>query len=203
MNKIADVYVMYQKKLKENNALDFDDLIFKTVQLFKEHPDVLEFYQRKFKYIMVDEYQDTNKSQYEFIRLLARVEKNICVVGDDDQCIYAWRGADIENILNFENDYINSKVIKLEQNYRSKANILKAANDVISNNFHRKQKVLKTANDSGDKIKLYRATTDIDEGRYIASRIKEILNIDKDKHYRDFAVLYRKMFNPVYLKMFL
>lgn len=205
MNKIADVYVMYQKKLKENNALDFDDLIFKTVQLFKEHPDVLEFYQRKFKYIMVDEYQDTNKSQYEFIRLLARVEKNICVVGDDDQCIYAWRGADIENILNFENDYINSKVIKLEQNYRSKANILKAANDVISNNFHRKQKVLKTANDSGDKIKLYRATTDIDEGRYIASRIKEILNIDKDKHYRDFAVLYRKnvqsrIFEDVFMK---
>ncbi|EDK35475.1 DNA helicase PcrA [Clostridium kluyveri] len=205
MNKIADVYVMYQKKLKENNALDFDDLIFKTVQLFKEHPDVLEFYQRKFKYIMVDEYQDTNKSQYEFIRLLAQVEKNICVVGDDDQCIYAWRGADVENILNFENDYINSKVIKLEQNYRSKANILKAANDVISNNFHRKQKVLKTANDSGDKIKLYRATTDIDEGRYIASRIKEILNIDKDKHYRDFAVLYRKnvqsrIFEDVFMK---
>ena len=205
MNKIADVYVMYQKKLKENNALDFDDLIFKTVQLFKEHPDVLEFYQRKFKYIMVDEYQDTNRSQYEFVRLLAQAEKNICVVGDDDQCIYAWRGADIENILNFENDYINTKIIKLEQNYRSKANILKAANDVISNNFNRKQKVLKTVNDNGDKIKLYRASTDMDEGRYIASQIKELLNEDKNRHYRDFAVLYRKnvqsrIFEDIFMK---
>lgn len=205
MNKIADVYVMYQKKLKENNALDFDDLIFKTVQLFKEHPDILEFYQRKFKYIMVDEYQDTNRSQYEFVRLLAQAEKNICVVGDDDQCIYAWRGADIENILNFENDYINTKIIKLEQNYRSKANILKAANDVISNNFNRKQKVLKTVNDNGDKIKLYRASTDMDEGRYIASQIKELLNEDKNRHYRDFAVLYRKnvqsrIFEDIFMK---
>lgn len=205
MNKIADVYVMYQKKLKENNALDFDDLIFKTVQLFKEHPDVLEFYQRKFKYIMVDEYQDTNKSQYEFVRLLAQAEKNICVVGDDDQCIYAWRGADIENILNFENDYMDTKIIKLEQNYRSKANILKAANDVISNNFNRKQKVLKTVNDNGDKIKLYRASTDMDEGRYIASQIKELLNEDKDRNYKDFAVLYRKnvqsrIFEDVFMK---
>ncbi|WP_368489003.1 DNA helicase PcrA [Clostridium sp. BJN0013] len=205
MNKIADVYVMYQKKLKENNALDFDDLIFKTVQLFQEHPDVLEFYQRKFKYIMVDEYQDTNKSQYEFVRLLAQAEKNICVVGDDDQCIYAWRGANVENILNFESDYINSKIIKLEQNYRSKANILKAANDVISNNFHRKQKVLKTNNDNGDKIKLYRANSDMDEGRYVASKIKEILNTDKDKSYRDFAILYRKnvqsrIFEDVFMK---
>lgn len=205
MNKIADVYVMYQKKLKENNALDFDDLIFKTVQLFKEHPDVLEFYQRKFKYIMIDEYQDTNRCQYEFVKLLAEAEKNICVVGDDDQCIYAWRGADIENILNFENDYINSKVIKLEQNYRSKANILKAANDVISNNCYRKQKVLKTKNDKGDKIKLYRAASDIDEAKYIASCIKEILNKDKNKHYRDFAVLYRKnvqsrIFEDIFMK---
>ncbi|MFL0194208.1 DNA helicase PcrA [Clostridium sp. WILCCON 0269] len=205
MNKIADVYVLYQKKLKENNALDFDDLICKTVQLFKDHSDVLEFYQRKFKYIMVDEYQDTNKSQYELVRLLAQAEKNICVVGDDDQCIYAWRGADIENILNFENDYTNAKVIKLEQNYRSKANILKAANDVISNNSHRKQKILKTKNDNGDKIKLYRANSDMDEGRYIVSRIKEILDADKDKHYRDFAILYRnnvqsRIFEDVFMK---
>ena len=125
--KIADAYEMYQKRLKENNALDFDDLIFKTVELFKKNPEVLDFYQNKFKYIMVDEYQDTNGAQYELVKLLAAKYKNICVVGDDDQCIYQWRGADIENILSFEKDYPSAKVIKLEQNYRSKGNILDAA----------------------------------------------------------------------------
>lgn len=142
--KIADAYEMYQKRLKENNALDFDDLIFKTVELFKKNPEVLDFYQNKFKYIMVDEYQDTNGAQYELVKLLAAKYKNICVVGDDDQCIYQWRGADIENILSFEKDYPSAKVIKLEQNYRSKGNILDAANTVIINNSHRKSKVLRT-----------------------------------------------------------
>ena len=136
-NKIADAYLLYQKKLKENNALDFDDLIVKTVELFRKHNDVLEFYQNKFKYIMIDEYQDTNKAQYEFAKLLAAKHKNICVVGDDDQCIYAWRGADIRNILDFEKDYPEAKVVKLEQNYRSKGNILEAANKVIKNNAER------------------------------------------------------------------
>src|SRR5471030_259959 len=154
--KIADVYEMYQKRLKENNALDFDDLIFKTVELFKNNPEVLEFYQNKFKYIMVDEYQDTNGAQYELVKLLASKYKNICVVGDDDQCIYQWRGADIRNISDFEKDYPDAKVIKLEQNYRSKGNILDAANVVIVNNSNRKSKVLRTEQDPGSKIKIYR-----------------------------------------------
>ena len=153
---------------------------------------------------MVDEYQDTNRSQYEFVRLLAKVHKNICVVGDDDQCIYAWRGADIKNILDFEKDYPNAKVIKLEQNYRSKGNILKAANDVISNNSNRKEKKLRTESENGDKIKLYRAYSDIDEGRYIASKIKEIMK-EEGKHYKDFAILYRtnaqsRIFEDVFIK---
>lgn len=204
LNKVADVYMLYQKKLRNNNALDFDDLIYKTVQLFKENSDVLEFYQRKFQYIMIDEYQDTNKSQYELVALLAKAHKNICVVGDDDQCIYEWRGADIRNILDFEKDYPNTKVIKLEQNYRSKANILKAANDIISNNSERKTKVLRTENDNGDKIKLYRAYSDIDEGKYISSQIKKICR-EQNKHYRDFAILYRtnaqsRVFEDVFMK---
>ncbi|MBV4437987.1 MULTISPECIES: DNA helicase PcrA [Clostridium] len=204
LNKVADVYMLYQKKLKNNNALDFDDLIYKTVQLFKENSDVLEFYQRKFQYIMIDEYQDTNKSQYELVELLAKSHKNICVVGDDDQCIYEWRGADIRNILDFEKDYPNTKVIKLEQNYRSKANILKAANDIISNNSERKTKVLRTENDNGDKIKLYRAYSDIDEGMYVSNQIKKICR-EQNKHYRDFAILYRtnaqsRVFEDVFMK---
>lgn len=150
-NKIADAYLLYQKKLKENNALDFDDLIVKTVELFRKHNDVLEFYQNKFKYIMIDEYQDTNKAQYEFAKLLAAKHKNICVVGDDDQCIYAWRGADIRNILDFEKDYPEAKVVKLEQNYRSKGNILEAANKVIKNNAERKFKILRTEQVEGEK----------------------------------------------------
>ncbi|MBA5850861.1 DNA helicase PcrA [Clostridium sp. cel8] len=204
LNKIADVYILYQKKLKNNNALDFDDLIYKTVQLFKEHEDVLEFYQRKFKYIMVDEYQDTSKSQYEFITLLSKEHKNICVVGDDDQCIYEWRGADIRNILDFEKDYPNAKVIKLEQNYRSKGNILKAANDVISNNSERKRKVLRTKNDSGSKIKVYRAYSDLDEGIYVANQIKTLYR-EENKKYSDFAILYRtnaqsRVFEDIFMR---
>jgi DNA helicase-2/ATP-dependent DNA helicase PcrA len=189
-NKIAELYLLYQKKLKSNNALDFDDLIFKTVELFMKNKDVLEFYQRKFKYIMVDEYQDTNKSQYELVSLLAKAHNNICVVGDDDQCIYAWRGADIRNILEFEKDYPDAKVIKLEQNYRSKSNILKAANSVISNNSRRKDKRLRTESDPGEKIKIFRAPSDIEEGRYIAGEIKKMMR-DEEKNFKDFAILYR------------
>ena len=188
--KVADVYEMYQKRLKENNALDFDDLIFKTVELFKNNPDVLDFYQNKFKYIMVDEYQDTNGAQYELVRLLAAKYKNICVVGDDDQCIYQWRGADIKNILDFEKDYPGAKVIKLEQNYRSKSNILSAANVVIVNNANRKSKVLRTEQEAGSKIKIYRAYADSDEGDFVGKQILEIKD-KEDKHYNDFAILYR------------
>lgn len=188
--KIAEAYQMYQKRLKENNALDFDDLIFKTVELFKKDKETLEFYQRKFQYIMVDEYQDTNGVQYELVRLLAEKHNNICVVGDDDQCIYQWRGADIKNILGFEKDYPSAKVIKLEQNYRSKANILDAANVVIVNNANRKDKALRTEQESGDKIKIYRAYSDGEEGAFVASQIKRISD-DQGKSYRDFAILYR------------
>lgn len=151
--KIAEVYKMYQKRLKENNALDFDDLIFKTVELFKKDAETLEFYQRKFQYIMVDEYQDTNAVQYELVRLLAEKHRNICVVGDDDQSIYGWRGSDIRIILGFEKDYPDAKVIKLEQNYRSKGNILDAANVVILNNANRKSKALRTEQEPGEKYK--------------------------------------------------
>ncbi|WP_300903238.1 DNA helicase PcrA [uncultured Clostridium sp.] len=188
--KIAEVYKMYQKRLKENNALDFDDLICKTVELFKKNPETLEFYQRKFQYIMVDEYQDTNGAQYEFVTLLAAKHRNICVVGDDDQCIYQWRGADIKNILGFEKDYPDAKVIKLEQNYRSKANILNAANVVIVNNSNRKSKVLRTEQDSGSKVKVYRAYSDGDEGTFVANQIEKIKK-EQNKQYKDFAILYR------------
>lgn len=188
--KIAEAYELYQKRLKENNALDFDDLISKTVELFKKDKETLEFYQRKFQYIMVDEYQDTNKVQYEFIRLLADKHKNICVVGDDDQCIYQWRGADIRNILDFEKDYPNAKVIKLEQNYRSKGNILDAANVVIVNNANRKSKALRTEQEAGSKIKVYRAYSDGDEGNFVAKQIRKIKDAEK-KDYKDFAILYR------------
>jgi DNA helicase II / ATP-dependent DNA helicase PcrA len=190
LNKIADVYMLYQKRLKANNALDFDDIIFKTVQLFKEHKDVLEFYQRKFKYIMVDEYQDTNMTQYELIRLLSAGHRNLCVVGDDDQCIYEWRGANIRNILDFEKDYPEAKVVKLEQNYRSKGNILSAANDVIKNNLERKDKVLRTTNEVGEKIKIYRAYSDKDESDFIVSQIKRIIR-EEDRKFSEFAILYR------------
>lgn len=189
-NKIADVYLMYQKRLKENNAMDFDDLICKTVELFKKNLDVLEFYQRKFQYIMIDEYQDTNGAQYELVKLLAAKYKNLCVVGDDDQSIYGWRGADIRNILDFEKDYPDAKVIKLEQNYRSKGNILEAANVVIANNSYRKDKALRTEQEAGAKIKVYRAFDDRSEGDFVSKTILDIKSRD-DRKFEDFAILYR------------
>jgi len=189
-NKIADVYIMYQKKLKASNSLDFDDLIYLAVKLLKENKEVQEFYQRKFRYIMVDEYQDTNKSQYELVKLLINEDENICVVGDDDQCIYAWRGADITNILDFEKDFPKAKIVKLEQNYRSKSNILQAANMVIRNNAQRKDKQLRTENAAGEKLKVYRGFSDIDEANFVVSEIKRLVK-EENRSLNDFAILYR------------
>ena len=149
---IARVYEAYQKQLRQNNALDFDDLIVKTVELFQSCPDVLDYYQERFRYIMVDEYQDTNTVQFKLIELLASKYRNLCVVGDDDQSIYKFRGANIKNILDFENVFEDTKVIKLEQNYRSTGNILNAANAVIQNNQGRKEKTLWTENEEGNQI---------------------------------------------------
>ncbi|BDR65314.1 DNA helicase PcrA [Clostridium tetani] len=204
LGKIANVYELYQKKLKNNNALDFDDLIYKTVELFKKNEEILEFYQDKFKYIMVDEYQDTNKSQYELVKLLALKHKNICVVGDDDQCIYAWRGADIRNILDFEKDYPQVKTIKLEENYRSMSNILSAANDVIKNNSNRKVKKLRTSNSQGEKVKVYRANSDIEEAQFVINEIKKLIK-EENRTPKDFSILYRtnaqsRIFEEVFMR---
>lgn len=183
------VYTQYQKKLKNNNSLDFDDLIMKTIELFKAEPEVLEFYQKKFRYIHVDEYQDTNRAQYMLVKMLASASKNICVVGDSDQSIYRWRGADITNILNFEKDYPNARVILLEQNYRSTKKILEAANHVIKNNMGRKAKNLWTDNDEGANIRYYTADSEHTEAYYIVGQIQKA--IENGRQYRDVAVLYR------------
>jgi DNA helicase-2/ATP-dependent DNA helicase PcrA len=185
----AKVYKLYQRKLKNNNSLDFDDLIMTTIQLFKEEPEVLEHYQHKFQYIHVDEYQDTNRAQYMLCRMIAERHHRICVVGDGDQSIYGWRGADITNILNFEKDYPEAVTILLEQNYRSTSNILNAANKVIANNTGRKPKNLWTSKDEGPKIQLYQADSEHEEGYYITSEIKK--GIMSGKKYADHAILYR------------
>lgn len=187
---VAKVYVEYQDRLNKNQAMDFDDLIMKTIELFEEAPAVLEFYQRKFKYIHVDEYQDTNEAQYKLVSMLAQKHRNLCVVGDADQSIYGWRGANMENILNFENDYPDAKVIKLEQNYRSTKTILQAANKVIENNTNRKAKTLWTENRQGEKIHYYRGDNDSSEAYYVVHTIKDQMQT-KQRHYRDFAILYR------------
>lgn len=188
--RIAKIYTMYQQQLKENNALDFDDLLMKVYELFTNHPEVLKFYQDKFKYIHVDEYQDTNTVQYYMVRLLAGDVQNLCVVGDDDQSIYGWRGADIRNILDFERDFEGSKSIRLEQNYRSTGTILDAANAVVSLNRKRKPKKLWTENDQGSAIDIIKAQNEYKEAEYIADRIrKEVLM--NDRQFSDFAVLYR------------
>ncbi len=188
--KTADAYAEYEKQLRANNALDFDDLLTKTVQLFHTQEDVLATYQNRFRYIMVDEYQDTNTVQFELVRLLASGFRNLCVVGDDDQSIYKFRGANIKNILNFEEFFADAKVIKLEQNYRSTGNILDAANGVIRNNNGRKAKYLWTENERGGKIKLRQFDTSFDEAEYIISAIKEHVN-NGDCTYNSNAVLYR------------
>ncbi|UOE94494.1 DNA helicase PcrA [Alkalihalobacillus sp. LMS39] len=186
----AEVYVEYEKQLKKNQSLDFDDLIMTTIRLFKLVPEVLEYYQNKFQYIHVDEYQDTNKAQYELVNLLSEKFKNICVVGDSDQSIYRWRGADIANILSFEEDYPNATVIMLEQNYRSTKTILQAANEVIGNNSNRKPKNLWTENEEGQKIFYYEADTEQDESFFVTDKIKEATRLGTYKN-ADIAILYR------------
>ena len=188
--KIASVYQEYQAALKKNNALDFDDLIVKTVELFKTSPEVLSYYQERFLYIMVDEYQDTNTAQFELIRLLADKYRNLCVVGDDDQSIYKFRGANIYNILNFEHHFPDATVIKLEQNYRSTQNILDAANAVIANNQGRKEKRLWTDNGAGDKITFEQLDTAAEEADFVARDIAR--RVRKGEYqYKDCAILYR------------
>ena len=186
---IYGVFKTYDETLKKNNAMDFDDLLLNTVKLFETDKATLLKYQNRFRYIMVDEYQDTNHIQYRLIRMLADAHHNLCVVGDDDQCIYQWRGADIRNILDFEKDFPETKVVKLEQNYRSVGNILAAAHSVIENNKSRKHKKLWTKKENGEKIKYYRADTEKDEARFVAQEI--VLKKHKDRKYSDFAILYR------------
>lgn len=187
---VARAYKLYQQELEANQALDFDDLIMKTIELFEKDPETLEFYQDKFHYIHVDEYQDTNDAQYKLVNMLAQKYQNLCVVGDADQSIYGWRGANMNNILNFEHDYPQAKTVMLEQNYRSTQTILDAANEVIVNNINRKKKNLWTENGKGEKISYYRAQSEHDEAQFVVAKIKE----EHDKHgyhYNDFAVLYR------------
>ena len=186
----GQVYEEYQKRLRKNQALDFDDLIMMTIQLFRRVPDVLEYYQRKFQYIHVDEYQDTNKAQYLLVKQLASRFKNLCVVGDSDQSIYRWRGADIANILSFEKDYPNATVILLEQNYRSTKRILLAANKVIENNMNRKAKNLWTENPEGNKLVYYRADSEQGEAQFVAGKIKELTR-NSGYNYSNIAILYR------------
>lgn len=187
---VAKAYVLYQKELENSQALDFDDLIMKTIELFEKDPETLEYYQNKFHYIHVDEYQDTNDAQYQLVTLLAAKYKNLCVVGDADQSIYGWRGANMNNILNFERDYPEAHTVMLEQNYRSTQTILKAANEVIANNLVRKEKNLWTENGTGDKISYYRAQNEHDESQFVVSKIQAEIS-EHGYHYNDFAVLYR------------
>ena len=188
--KIAQIYEKYQKNLKENNAIDFDDIINFTIKILNENPEIKEYYSNKFKYVLVDEYQDTNKAQFTLVKLFAENNGNITVVGDNDQGIYSFRGADISNILNFERDFKNSKIIKLEQNYRCTGNILKIANSVIKNNETKYEKKLWTENEVGNLPKIYSADNEYDEGNYIVEQI-EHLRRQEGLKYSDFAVLYR------------
>jgi superfamily I DNA/RNA helicase len=191
IDNISDyLYPKYLEALKSFNALDFDDLILLTLRLFREHPDVLKKYQDRFRYIMVDEYQDTNRVQYDFIGLLAGERKNLCVVGDDDQSIYAWRGASLSNILDFEHDFPGATVVRLEQNYRSFGNILKAANGVIMHNKQRMEKSLWTSQGDGPAVMLYKASGGDEEAEWVANRIQQI-KYDKKLSFEDFAVIYR------------
>ena len=185
---VLDVYLKYQSILQENNSVDFDDLLILPIKLFKEKPDILEYYQEKFKYILIDEYQDTNEAQYKLTKLLAKKYQNICAVGDVDQAIYGFRGANYKNILNFERDYKNTKIINLEENYRSTKTILKAANSVIRNNKNRKVKNLFSNLEEGEKINYYRASDYQDEVQFVVQKIKELA---KSNNYSDIVILYR------------
>ena len=190
MRKLADIYELYQKKLKQNNALDFDDIIILTIKLLLDSPEIMEYYQRRFKYILVDEYQDTNTAQYSLVSLIAQGSRNLCVVGDDDQSIYGWRGANIRNILDFEKEFDNCKVVKLEQNYRSTKTILDAANNVIKNNLGRKNKKLWTENNDGQSIYSFKGNNEHEEGVFVASEINKLVS-GENRRYNEFAVLYR------------
>ena len=187
---VAKCYKSYQEELRRSEAMDFDDLIMMTLRLFDKNPDVLAYYQQRYQYIHVDEYQDTNHAQYQLVKLLASRFKNICVVGDADQSIYGWRGADMQNILDFEKDYPEAKVVLLEENYRSTKKILQAANEVIKNNRNRRPKKLWTQNDDGEQIVYYRANDERDEAIFVASTIDNIVR-EEGKNFKDFAVLYR------------
>ena len=184
-----DIYSYYEERLRTSNALDFDDLLLRTLELFVDHPPVLDYYRQRFQYVLVDEYQDTNAAQYNFVRLLTEESRNLCVVGDDDQSIYGWRGADIRNILDFEKDFPDAQVIKLEQNYRSTANILDAANQVIAHNEGRKEKALWTEAEEGEKIHLYTAGDEREEAAWICERVRKLQK--EQMPYSQMAVLYR------------
>lgn len=187
---VGRCYEVYQKELRKNQSMDFDDLIMNTITLLKNNEEVLQYYQNKFQYIHVDEYQDTNHAQYILVNLLAKRLKNLCVVGDADQSIYGWRGADMQNILDFEKDYPEAQTIYLEQNYRSTKNILQAANQVITNNQNRKDKKLWTDNTAGQTISYYRGDSERDEAQFVVKNIQQTIDTE-GKEYGDFAVLYR------------
>ena len=187
---VAKAYKRYETELKRSESMDFDDLIMNTILLFDKNPDVLAYYQGKFQYIHVDEYQDTNHAQYQLVQLLAKRFKNLCVVGDADQSIYGWRGADMQNILDFEQDYPEAKVVLLEENYRSTKTILQAANEVINNNKKRRPKKLWTQNADGENIIYYRSGDEREEANFVAGQINHELQENK-RQYSDFAVLYR------------
>ncbi|MFC1810755.1 ATP-dependent helicase [Patescibacteria group bacterium] len=189
--RVAEVYEPYQLALKKNQAMDFDDLLMKTVELFRDNPEVLDYYQEKFKFICVDEYQDTNHSQYVLINMLAEKYRNICVIGDSDQSIYSWRGADIRNILEFEKDYKEAKIVKMEQNYRSTSIILNAAHEIIKKNKKRKDKKLWTKRKGGNNITLIEARNERHEGETIAEKVREMTHDYESPPYSDFVVLYR------------
>ena len=189
--KVAQIFPKYQRTLQKNNALDFDDIIMKTVELFQQFPDVLDYYQEKFRFISVDEYQDTNKAQFILIKLLAQKYQNVCVIGDADQSIYSWRGATIQNILDFEKDYPDTKVVMLEQNYRSTQIILDASNTMIQKNLKRKDKKLWTDREGGQKIKHWLADNERHEGELVATEIEKLLIGSESPRYNDFVVLYR------------
>ena len=188
-SKVFEIYKKYENKLKISNSLDFDDLLLLPIKLFRKYPNILEKYQDKYQYILIDEYQDTNEAQYIMTKMISKKYNNICVVGDESQAIYSWRGANYKNILNFEKDHKNAQTILLEENYRSTKTILNAANNVIKNNIERKDKNLWTSNEEGDKIHYYRAFSEKDEARYVVDKIKDLLN--NGVKYKDIAVLYR------------
>jgi DNA helicase-2/ATP-dependent DNA helicase PcrA len=189
--KSLEVYSLYEQEMKKANSLDFDDLLLKTYELFRMYPAILDQYQEKFKYIMVDEYQDTNHIQYLLVQILSKKHRNLCVVGDEDQSIYSWRGADISNILDFEKDFPEAKIVKLEENYRSSSNIVGAATHVIKHNTQRKDKTLFTSNQEGDLIQVREEKNEYDEARFVAKTIQSMMNSGEGDSYNDYAVFYR------------